>query len=124
MRVHDDVRGDTLVCEGHVSLRGDEAYDAFLAVAGGEFVADFWAAGLAGEDFDEFVVRVHDGDEDFVDVGGVGEAVGHGCVFVFADAPVGTAEAGGGVGVEGGLFHDVDFALGDFFADAGEAVGV
>ena len=48
MRVHDDVGCDALVCEGHVCLRGDETYDAFLAVAGGEFVADFWAAGLAG----------------------------------------------------------------------------
>ena len=45
------------------------------------------------------MVGIHDADEDFVDVGGVGEAVGHGCVFVFAYTPVGTAEAGGGVRV-------------------------
>ena len=46
--VHDDIGVDALVGEGHVGLVGHDAYDTLLAVAGGELVADFGTAGLAG----------------------------------------------------------------------------
>lgn len=96
VRVHDDVRVDPLVCEGHVALVGHDAYDALLAVARGELVADFGAARLPREHFNELAFAFGGGDHDLVDEGWVGQFVGHRSRLV-ADGPaeVGARDAGG-----------------------------
>lgn len=79
MGVHDDVGYDALIRKGHVCLFGEETDDTLLAVARREFVADFWAPRLTGLDFEDGVVAVVGGDDDFVGVARIGCFIGHVC---------------------------------------------
>mmetsp|Transcript_23861 Transcript_23861/g.74658 ORF Transcript_23861/g.74658 Transcript_23861/m.74658 type:complete len:307 (+) Transcript_23861:481-1401(+) len=53
VRIHDEVRADAEVGEGHVFLRDDSAADAFLAVPRGELVSNLWATNLAQHNLDQ-----------------------------------------------------------------------
>mmetsp|Transcript_4949 Transcript_4949/g.16533 ORF Transcript_4949/g.16533 Transcript_4949/m.16533 type:complete len:518 (-) Transcript_4949:1943-3496(-) len=66
--VHDDVRHDAVVAEGHVLLAHDEAADALLPVARGELVAELGRPRGPHADLDDEVLILVGGDHDAVDV--------------------------------------------------------
>lgn len=69
MRVHDEIRDDALVAEGHVDVLGDETDHPFLAVAAAELVADFGSPGLSHQQLDEGGFVAVGGDHHFLHVG-------------------------------------------------------
>mmetsp|Transcript_40875 Transcript_40875/g.128065 ORF Transcript_40875/g.128065 Transcript_40875/m.128065 type:complete len:675 (-) Transcript_40875:1998-4022(-) len=77
VRVHDEVRADAVVVEGHVLLRHDDAADALLAVAAGELVADLGAAALPQIYLDEELLVLVGGDHDLVHVHARAALPGH-----------------------------------------------
>ena len=64
MRVHNNIWHQTLLRKGHVRVLDPNSHNAFLAVATGELIADFWDSLLVDFDFDHHGVAAVAGDHD------------------------------------------------------------
>jgi hypothetical protein len=120
VRVHDSIRVNPLVIEGHVLLIHNQSANTLLSVPGRKLVTQLWPSRLPNEDLDEhlFVVRVT--DQNFVDVSGDWGLVSKGRVSVGHRSGL----AGEGVVRRVGwrLFIDVDVAWVNALADTSETV--
>jgi hypothetical protein len=51
--VDNEIRTESTLCEGHIFLVGDETYDTFLTMTGGELVSDFGDTKITGPYLDK-----------------------------------------------------------------------